>query len=68
MLVHLLILLLVYGAVAYILWWAISQIPMPPPVAIAVRVVFALIVALLVIELILPLANGGLANCRGLIC
>src|SRR5260370_14723394 len=32
--------------VLWVLWWAISQIPMPAPVAVACKVIFVLIVLL----------------------
>ncbi len=54
-----LIVLAIIGAVLYIIWWAISQIPMPPPIAVVVKVIFALIVALIAIRYLLPLADGG---------
>ncbi len=46
LLIDLLITLLIVG----VIWWAITQIPMPPPVRIAVVVVFALIVVLILLR------------------
>ncbi len=66
-LIHILLVLIIIGVVLYIVWWAISQVPLPPPIAIAVRVIFALIVAIIAIEVLLPLAGGG-SGCGRLIC
>lgn len=43
---------------------------MPPPILVVVRVIFALVVALIAIKLILPMAHpDGLGGaCRGLLC
>jgi hypothetical protein len=51
-LISLLVTLIVYGIVLGILWWAIEQIPFIQPFAWAVRVLFALIVALLILGMI----------------
>lgn len=59
-LVHLLVVLVIIGAVLYIVWWAIRDIPAPEPIKVVIRVVFALVVALIAIELILPLAGTSL--------
>lgn len=45
----LLITVIIVGVVLYVIWWAISQIPLPPPFAVVVRVVFALIVVLVML-------------------
>lgn len=66
-LIHVFIYLCIIGFVAWVLWWAISQIPMPQPIAIAVRVIGALILVLIVLEVILPLA-GVSGSCLRLTC
>lgn len=58
-LLNLLVVLCILGAVLYIIWWAVSQIPMPDPIRVVVRVIFALVVALIAIRYLLPLADGG---------
>src|SRR5215469_8906475 len=55
--IHLLLVLIIWGVVLWIIWWAISQIPAPPPVMVAIRVIFALIVALVALEILLPLTE-----------
>lgn len=66
MLIHLLIMILIYGLVFSLLYWAISQIPLPAPFAMVARVVLALVAVILVIELLLPLA--GEPSCTRLLC
>lgn len=56
---ELLITLLVVGLILAIIWWAISQIPLPAPFSWVVRVVFALIVAIILIDLLLGGGWGG---------
>jgi hypothetical protein len=56
-LLSLLLTIAIVGAVLWIIYWAISQIPMPPPFMIVVRVIFAIVVAILAIEF---LTGGGL--------
>ena len=65
-LIYLLFKIVIIGCVLWIIWWAISQIPMPPPIQIVVRVIFALVVALIAISWLLPLASPG--HCAGLLC
>jgi hypothetical protein len=53
-LINLLVICLILG----LLWWAISAIPMPSPIAVFVRVAFALIAILLLLgcfDVIAPL-------------
>jgi hypothetical protein len=45
LLVYLIVLVLVFG----IVWWIISQIPLPPPMGMVVRVCFGLIALLVVL-------------------
>lgn len=54
----LLIWLIIVCAVLGIAWWIISQIPMPAPMNIVVRVVFGLIV----LVLLLYLANSVIGH------
>ena len=58
--ISLLITLIIVGLILAIIWWAISQIPLPAPFGWVVRVVFALIVAIVLIDLLL--GGGGLGN------
>lgn len=50
---QLLITLMVWGLVFAIIWWAITQIPVPEPFSWVIRVIFALIVAIFLIHLLL---------------
>ena len=54
-LVHILLVLAVVGLIFYLLWWAISMLPLPAPVIQVVRVVLILILVLVLINLLLPL-------------
>jgi len=56
-LIHLLVWILIIGAVFAILYWAIQQVPLPPPLLIVVKVVMALILVIICLELLLPLAG-----------
>jgi hypothetical protein len=55
-----LLILILTGLILYILWWAISQIPMPPPFPIVARVIFALVCVLILIAYLLPLIGISL--------
>lgn len=48
-LISLLITLIIVGLILAIVWWAISQIPLPAPFNWIVRAVFALIIAVVLI-------------------
>lgn len=50
--------LAIIGGVLYIIWWAITSIPMPQPIMVVVRIIFALVVAFIAISLILPMAGN----------
>ena len=54
---HALIMLIVVLAVIGIAWWAISQIPLPPPL----RIVAVVVVALIAIVALMDFAGAGLA-------
>ncbi len=65
----LLITLLIYGLVFAIIWWAITQIPVPEPFSWVIRVVFALIVAVVLINLLMGGLPGlSLPHCTGRLC
>lgn len=66
MLIHILLMILIYGLIFAVVYWAITQIPLPPPFAMVARVVLALVAVILIIELLLPLANGP--GCGRLLC
>lgn len=51
---HWLIQLVVVLVVMGIVWWAITQIPLPAPASWIVRVLFGLICALIVLNLLVP--------------
>lgn len=51
-LIGLLVSLIILGLVLLLLWWAISQIPAPQPIATVIRVIFALICVLAVLGLL----------------
>lgn len=52
----LLISLIIWGLILAIIWWAVSQVPVPAPFSWVIRVVFALIVVIVLISL---LTGGG---------
>lgn len=68
MLIHLLLMLLVYGLIFSLLYYVVTLIPLPPPFAMVARAVLAVIAVILIIALILPLANEGVACGNRLIC
>jgi hypothetical protein len=61
-LIGLLITIILIGLIFYILWWALSQIPLPEPFSVIVRVILVLVMAIIAIWLVLQLgaAVGGL--------
>jgi len=46
----LLIGLIVLCLVAYVLWWALNQIPLPQPIRTVVTVVFVLIIVVYIVQ------------------
>jgi hypothetical protein len=58
-LISLLVYVVIIGAILFVVWWGVSQIPMAEPIATVVKVVFVLIVCLLAISLLLQLLPGG---------
>lgn len=67
MLIHLLIWILVLGLIFYIAYWAVSQVPLPAPFAVAARVILAIIAIIVLLQLILPLLGAG-PGCSHLVC
>lgn len=57
---NLLVTLVIYGLVLAIIWWAISQVPVPEPFNWVIRVVFALVVVVVLLGL-LGVGGEGLA-------
>lgn len=57
----LLISLIIWGLILAIVWWAISQIPVPAPFSWVIRVIFALIVVIVLIDLL----TGGVGSIGG---
>ena len=55
--ISLLITLLILCLIAYVAWWALSQIPLPQPIRVVVIVIFAIIVILVLLQF-LPIAGA----------
>jgi hypothetical protein len=51
--------ILIFCLIAGLIWWVITMIPLPPPFALIVRVVFAVICVIFIIELLLSLVGTG---------
>lgn len=66
MLIHLLVWILVVGLIFYLAYWAIGQVPLPPPLAVAAKVVLAILVIVVILDELLPMI--GPANCGRLLC
>lgn len=67
----LLVTLIIWGLILAIVWWAISQIPVPAPFSWVIRVVFALIVVIILIQILMggiPSLSLGTAHCGRLFC
>ena len=60
-LVYFLIVLLVLGVV----WWVLTEIPLPPPFLKIARVVLVVIALLFLIDILLGIGGGGLMMRRG---
>lgn len=52
LLLELLISLVIWGLILAIVWWAVSQIPVPAPFSWVIRAVFALIVVIVLVGLL----------------
>jgi len=70
-LIPLLITLLIVGVIFAVIWWGISQVPLPAPFAMVVRVVFVVIVVIVLISMLTGGLGGigighlgALGNCR----
>ena len=64
----LLITLVIYGLVLAIVWWAVTQVPVPAPFSWVIRVVFALIVVIVLINLLRGALPEFGTHCGRLIC
>jgi hypothetical protein len=58
--IHLLITLLILLLVFAVAWWALTMIPLPEPVALVARVVFAIIMLIVLLTYLLPMAGVSL--------
>jgi hypothetical protein len=50
--IGLLISLIIWGLIFAIVWWGISQIPVPEPFSWVIRVIFVLLVVLVLLDLL----------------
>ena len=50
--ISLLITLLIFALIAGLIWWALQQIPLPPPIRMVVIVVFVIILILVLLEML----------------
>lgn len=62
----LLVALVIWGLVLAIIWWAVSQIPVPEPFSWVIKVVFALIVVVVLLNLLGVTGGGTLPSLRPL--
>lgn len=58
-LISLVIYVIIIGLIFWILWWALSQLPIPEPFNTVARVLLALAAVLIVIYLLLGLVPAG---------
>jgi hypothetical protein len=58
LLVTFLVLLIIFS----LLWWIVTQIPLPAPIAQIARVAVVVIFCLILIYLLLPFASGGFTH------
>lgn len=58
----LLITILVVCIIFALIWWILTQIPLPAPFAQIVRVVVVVIFCIWLIYMLLPLAGGGISH------
>jgi hypothetical protein len=59
-LIGLVVTVVILGLVFYLLYWLISQIPMPPPFQVVAKVILALAAVILLLSLIPGFHIGGL--------
>jgi len=57
---ELLVTVVIVGLIFAIVWWAISQIPIPEPFSWVVRAIFALAVVIVLVGLLTGGVNSGL--------
>ncbi len=65
-LVGLLVWLAIIGLILFIVWWGISQIPLPEPISTVVRVIFVLVCCIIAIDMLLQFLPGGAPGGFGL--
>lgn len=58
-LITLVIYLIIIGLIFYVIWWALSQVPMPEPFGTICRVLVVLIAVLVCVSLLLGMVPGG---------
>ena len=58
--ISLLITLLIFALIAGLIWWALQQIPLPPPVRMVIVVVFVIILVLVLLEALPGIGGVGL--------
>lgn len=59
--INLLIYLIIICLVLYVLWWVLSQIPLPQPIRTVAVVIFALVAVVMLLNI-----TGGLSGFHGL--
>jgi hypothetical protein len=66
-----LITLLVYLCILAIIWWVITQIPLPPPFRLVAIVILAIVAIVMLLNVVGGIGGGGLGlgfgNHRGLL-
>lgn len=65
-LISLVIYLIIIGLIFYVLWWALSQMPLPEPFGTVARVLLVLVAVLIVVYLLLGLVPSGGLHLRPL--
>jgi len=55
--ISLLLTLVIVCLIAYVIWWALNQIPLPQPLRVVAVVLFAVILVLILLQF-LPLGGG----------
>lgn len=58
--IDLLIALLIWGLILAIIWWGITQVPVPAPFSWVIRVVFAIVVVVVLLNLLSPYTGVSL--------
>lgn len=56
-LIHLLVVIIVLGAIFYVAYWVLNEIPLPAPFNVVARVLLGIIALLVLIGLLLPMAG-----------